>query len=112
LPLFEFKCKTCGRKFTALVGMLADSAPPTCPSCGGTELTKLMSRFATTRSEEDMLANLSDPSKVGDLDDPANLRKFVKDMGKELGEDLGDEFEEYLKEAGEDGGDSGDETIY
>jgi putative FmdB family regulatory protein len=111
LPLFEFKCKSCARKFTALVGVIADSAPPKCPACGSTDLSKLMSRFAAVRSEEDMLASLSDPDKVGDLEDPANMRKFVKEMGQELGEDLGDEFDEYLAGA-EGGGDDSDDAIY
>ena len=111
MPLFEFKCKSCGRKFTALVGMIADSAPPNCPTCGGTDLSKLMSGFATRRSEEEMLENLSDPDKVGDLEDPANMHKFVKEVGKELGEDMGDEFDEYLQGA-EDGGDDSDDAIY
>lgn len=107
MPLFEFKCKSCGRKFTALVGMIADAASPNCPSCGGTDLSKLMSRFSAGRSDEDMLESISDPDKVGNLDDPANLRRFVKDMGKELGEDMGDEFDEYLEGGG--GGDDSDE---
>jgi putative FmdB family regulatory protein len=111
LPLFEFKCKSCDRRFTALVGMIADSAPLKCPSCGSRELSKLVSRFATTRSEGAMLEDLSDPAKVGDLDDPANMRRFMKDMGKELGEDLGDEFDEYLEQGGGKS-DEADDAIY
>ena len=116
MPLFEFKCKTCDKRFTALVGVIADAKPLACPACGGSELAKLMSRFATTRSEEDMLESISDPDKVGNLDDPDNMRRFVKEMGKELGDDMGDEFEEYLRESEEgsvDGSDEGtDEAIY
>lgn len=111
MPLFEFKCKSCGRKFTALVGMIADSSAPQCPSCGGTELSKLMSRFAAGKSDEEMLESISDPDKVGDLDDPNNMRKLVKEMGEELGEDIGDEFDEYLQGA-EGGGDDSDDVIY
>ena len=110
MPLFEFKCKSCSRKFTALVGMIAESASPECPSCGGTDLSKLMSKFATGRSDEEMLERLSDPDKVGDLEDPASMRKFVKEMGKELGEDMGDEFDEYLQ--GAEGGNDSDDAIY
>ena len=112
MPLFEFLCKSCGKRFTALVGVIAESAPPACPKCGATDLSRLMSRFATARSEEEMLERLADPDRIGDVEDPANLRRLVKDMGKELGEDLGDEFEEYL-EKGEGGEDEGnDDTIY
>ena len=111
MPLFDFRCRSCGRKFTALVGVLADSDPPSCPGCGGGDLTKLVSRFSTARSEEKLLDDLSDPSRIGDLEDPASMRRLVKEMGKELDEDLGDELEDYMAEAGdEDAAD--DETIY
>jgi putative FmdB family regulatory protein len=113
MPLFEFKCRSCSKRFTALVGVLADAPPAICPSCGGSDLSKLMSRFAVARSEEDMLESISDPDKVGDLEDPANMRRFVKDMGEELGEDMEGEYDEYLREAEEGGGEeAGDDTIY
>ena len=112
MPLFEFRCKSCGKRFTALVGMIANSAQSACPSCGGSDLAKLVSRFATARSEEEMLESLADPDRAGDLDDPSNMRRFVKEMGKELGEDMGDEFEEYLREAEEGGTEDSDEAIY
>ena len=111
MPLFEFKCKSCGRKFTTLIGMIADTKPLGCPSCGSTELAKLVSRFSTARSEEDRLEDISDPDKLGDLDDPDNLRRLARQMGDEMGEDLGDEFEEYLEEAQQDS-DSAADDIY
>lgn len=113
MPLFEFRCKSCSKKFTALVGVISESKTPACPACGSSDLTKLVSRFSRTRSDEDMLEQISDPSRVGDLDDPDNMRKFVKEMGKELGEDLGDEFDEYLEEAkAGDLSEDTDEAIY
>jgi putative FmdB family regulatory protein len=110
MPLFEFKCKSCGKKFTALVGVLADSTPPGCPACGGTDLAKLVSRFSAVRSEDDILESMADPNKYGDLDDPSNVRKLVKEMGKELGEDMGEDLEQLLEEGSEGGG--GDDAIY
>ena len=36
MPIFEYTCNAChGRKFSALVGVVADAKPPTCPKCGG-----------------------------------------------------------------------------
>ena len=113
LPLFEFKCKSCGRKFTALVGTIADSKPLGCPSCGSADLAKLVSRFSTARSGEDLLEDICDPDKVGDLDNPDNVRKLAKQMGDEMGEDLGEEFEEYLEDAQRDSqGAEEDDGIY
>ncbi len=35
MPIFEFSCNTCSRKFSALVGVVASAQPPQCPKCGG-----------------------------------------------------------------------------
>lgn len=113
MPLFEYRCKSCDKRFTALVGVIAESSQPKCPSCGSTDLSKLISRFASARSEEDMLENLADPTRYGDPEDPSSMRKLVSEMGKELGEDMGEDFEQYMEEAGQEGDDGGeDDTIY
>lgn len=40
MPIFEYKCRDCGNEFEALV---RKSDTPTCPSCNGTELERLLS---------------------------------------------------------------------
>ena len=68
MPLFEYRCKNCQRRFTALVGVVADAKPPACPSCKSTGLTKLMSRVSALRSEDallDALARLHAARKDG-----------------------------------------------
>ena len=97
MPLYEYICDQCNRKFSWLVGVVADPTPPTCDRCGAQKaVRKEVSRFARLRSEEEALDSLTDPDSIGDLDDPATMRKWTKEMGRELGEDLGDEFDEYL----------------
>ncbi|MGI6621474.1 MAG: FmdB family zinc ribbon protein [Bacillota bacterium] len=44
MPIFEYKCKHCGKVFECLV---RKHDIPACPDCGTQDLTKLMSRFAT-----------------------------------------------------------------
>ena len=41
MPIFEFRCSTCGEEFERLV--LRSSAPADCPSCGSTELKRIFS---------------------------------------------------------------------
>ncbi len=121
MPLYEYRCNECNRKFTYLVGMIADNKDPQCPRCGSKDLKKLISRVARVRSEDEMLDDLADPSKIGDLDDPASLRRWARKMGKELsgemGEDITEELEEMIEaeargELGEGGEGGGDDTIY
>ena len=45
MPLYEFVCQVCSKKFTFLAGMMvAGNDEPECPDCGSKELTKLVSR--------------------------------------------------------------------
>src|SRR6266571_3303218 len=70
-------------------------------SCGSAELSRLMSRFATVKSEDARLESLGDPSQYGDLDenDPKSVARFMKRMGQEMGEDLGDDLDAAMDEA-------------
>lgn len=111
MPIFEFECNACRKRFSALVGVIANPKPTACPRCGGVDLTKQVSRFARVRSEDDALESLCDETKYGDIEnDPTAMRRWVKDMSAAMDEDLGDDFEEALEEdlSGKEG--EGDET--
>jgi putative FmdB family regulatory protein len=43
MPLYEYKCRGCGHEFETLV---RTGSTPTCPSCGKTDLERLVSMFA------------------------------------------------------------------
>jgi putative FmdB family regulatory protein len=47
MPLFEYECRGCGNRFEFLT---RDGQSPSCPSCKGAELQKLMSVFAAQSS--------------------------------------------------------------
>ena len=53
VPLFEYRCDKCDRRFSLLVGVTAERARLRCPRCGSTKATKLISRIARiSRTEE------------------------------------------------------------
>jgi putative FmdB family regulatory protein len=116
MPIYEYECHDCRRRVSLLVRSLSTTVPPACPRCGSTALTRLMSRFATVKSEDARLESLAEGGGLGDLDenDPASVARFMKKMGKEFGDDLGDDFDSAVdeamseagegSEAGEDGG--------
>jgi len=101
MPIYEYHCHDCRRRVSLLVLRISDPGTPRCPRCGGERLTRLMSRFATLKSEEDRLESLADPSRLGDLDedDPRSVARWMKRMGSEMGEDLGEDFGEVAEEA-------------
>ncbi len=101
MPIYEYACGGCRRRVSLLVRTFAAAASPACPRCGGTSLTRLMSRFATVKSEDARLESLADSASFGDLDenDPASVGRFMKKMGREFGDDLGDDFDSAVDEA-------------
>lgn len=106
MPIYEYECRGCRRRVSVLVRSLSAQAAPRCPRCGGAELSRLMSRFATVKSEDARMESLADPSSYGDLDenDPRSVARFMKRMGQEMGEDLGDDLDAAMDEAMAEGG--------
>jgi putative FmdB family regulatory protein len=115
VPIYEYECQGCRRRLSVLVRSVAGHTSPRCPRCGSAELSRLMSRFATVKSEDARLESLADPSQYGDLDenDPKSVGRFMKRMGQEMGEDLGEDLDAAMDEAmaegeGDGGGESGE----
>ena len=112
MPIYEYECQGCHRRLSLLIRTFADAEAPRCPRCGSAQLSRLMSRFVTVKSEDARLDALSDPSGYGDLDenDPRSVARFVKKVGHEMGEDLGDDLDAAMDEAMAEGdGGGGDE---
>jgi putative FmdB family regulatory protein len=110
VPIYEYECHGCRRRVSLLVLTPSRAAAPQCPRCGSLDLARLMSRFATLRSEDDRLESLADPSQYGDIDegDPRSVARFMKKMGEEMGEDLGDDVEAAMDEAMNEEGEGAD----
>jgi putative FmdB family regulatory protein len=99
MPLFEYRCEDCRRKFTLLVGMVAQPTAQVCPRCGSASLRKLISRFRVARSEDDILDSVADPTTMGDPDDPKEMAAWMRRVSREMGEEVDDDFEELVEEA-------------
>jgi len=110
VPIYEYECRGCRRRVSILVRSLSAGAAPRCPRCDSAELHRIMSRFATVKSEDARLESLSDPSQYGDLDenDPRSVARFMKRMGDEMGEDLGEDLDAAMDEAMDEGEGGGD----
>jgi len=98
MPIYEYRCNACGRSFAFLYGVSRDSRDPACPTCQGKNLSRLISRVARVRSEDAMLEDLADPTKIGDFEDPRHLARWAKNMGSALGEEAGEDFDAVVDE--------------
>lgn len=107
MPIHEYRCHDCRRKVSVWWRTFSEAETGTarCPSCGGQNLTRLVSKVRVIRSEESRMEDLADPASLGDLDesDPRSVARWMRKMSDEVGEDMGPEFEEVVDrlEAGE-----------
>jgi len=101
MPIYEYRCNKCKKKVSILTLRISEEVNEECDHCGSKNLSRLMSRFATMKSEEARLDALADPSNLSGLDenDPKSMARWMRKMGKEMGEEFsGDEFEQMVDE--------------
>lgn len=129
MPIYEYRCPACNRVFSFMAKSVTVDREPTCPKCGGTDMEKMISRFAFVRSrgtadpaggaqpgspesadrlddpriEREMMRLLSDAEHM-DENDPRQLGRLMRRMSEITGEPLDSEMEEAMRrlEAGED----------
>lgn len=114
MPIYEYRCQTCGRKVTIFWRSLSavNDAAATCERCGSNRLVRLASRVRVVRGADssslDASADADDAllNEMAGLDenDPRAMARLMRRMAQESGEDLGPEFEEVVGrlEKGED----------
>ena len=101
MPIYEYECSDCQKKFSVLILNPSTCGKPKCPKCGSHKLDRLMSRFATAQSDERRMEKLADPGSLSGLDenDPASVARWAKKMGREMGDEAGEGFDEMVDQA-------------
>ncbi len=102
MPIYEYRCNGCGRKVSILTLRVSEKVEERCEHCGSRRLTRLLSRFAMTRSEEARMESLAESSGgIGDLDEanPKSMARWMRKMGKEMGEEFaGEDLDQMIDE--------------
>ena len=113
MPIYEYRCKACRKKTTAIVLSRERARDVRCQHCGGVDLEKLWSRFASPKSEDARLETMADDNAFAGVDenDPASVARAMKKMGQAMGEDVGDDIEAAMEdEMAGGGGAEGDQA--
>lgn len=80
------------------MGMVAQPGDSTCPKCRSENTTKLVSRFARVRNEDDRIDELADRLEtMAEPESPHEMRGLVRELGKAMDEDVADELEELFE---------------
>lgn len=115
MPIYEYRCGDCGKRQTILFLTFAQvEEDPACPSCGGRQLTRLISKTAQVLSEDSRLESMADRADLADVDenDPHSVARWARKMGREMGdEELGEDLDQAVDEfeEGEHDADGGDD---
>jgi putative FmdB family regulatory protein len=108
MPIYEYRCSDCRKKVSVFFRSLSvvNHNAARCPICGGSHLTRLVSRVRAIRSEEARLDSLADDTTMSGMDekDPKSMGRWMRKMAAESGEGMPPEFDEVVGrlEAGED----------
>lgn len=106
MPVYEFRCAGCGKRFELLIGMTQDSASDRCPNCNSPQIERLVSRVARFRTEDGRIEEMADRIEaMGEPTSESEMRQVAREMGKALDDDMADDMEEMFEadmEAGPD----------
>ncbi len=113
MPIYEYRCHGCGRKSSIFVRSISSPVEPLCSHCGSREMSRLFSRVAVLRSEDDLAASLADEAAHAGVDenDPRSWARWIRRMSQQMGEPLDAQMEADLErmEAGEPLDEEGEE---
>jgi putative FmdB family regulatory protein len=105
MPIYEYRCNACNKRVTVFQRQITAPMSAVCPNCGGSDLRRLVSRFAVVRNEDQMLDSLDNDSLLSGVDenDPRSVAAWARKMQSKMGEEVEPEFEEMIDrmEAGE-----------
>ncbi len=111
MPIYEFRCQRCRRRTSVFTRSISATIEAVCSHCGSPDMSRVISRVAVLRSEDDALSGL-DESSLSDVDenDPRSMARWVRKMSSQMGEPMDNQMEAELErmEAGEMPDDMGD----
>jgi putative FmdB family regulatory protein len=117
MPIYEFRCNGCKKRLSVFQRRMGTAAGAVCPRCGSADLTRLVSRVAVVRSEEERLESLDDDSLLAGVDeeDPRSVAAWARKLKTRMGEEADADFDEMIDrmEAGEmpDDGEASDDDL-
>lgn len=94
MPLYEFRCQSCGSRFTLLVGIAETGETIACSHCGSADIHKLVSKFMRLRSEDQRLDEAVERLSQIEDDQPGEARSRLMEAGRALDDDLSGEMDE------------------
>jgi putative FmdB family regulatory protein len=99
MPTYDFICNDCSERFDVFLTYSEyGKRPVTCSHCGSKNVRRRMTRVRIAKSDESHFDNLDgELGSLGSLEnDPRELGRMMRKLGKEMGEEVPPEFNEVV----------------
>jgi putative FmdB family regulatory protein len=100
MPIYEYKCRSCGRLTSQFFKNADSEKAPACQHCGG-KTARALSRFAVGRSASSARQDFSAPRSAEEYSDPRQIGRWVEDKFDSYDMDLPDGAREMIDAARE-----------
>jgi putative FmdB family regulatory protein len=103
MPIYEYRCRECGRLSSVFARTVSSPIEPVCGHCHGKRMERAVSKFAYHRSEQQILEDYGVPEPgSGDLyKDPRQIGRWVEKRFDEMGMELPSEARQMIDAARE-----------
>lgn len=104
MPIYEFLCPRCQKKFSLLCRKWEESSCTQCPDCGSHDVERLLSGFAYHKSTATIQEESGEPQMFPKPDyyqDPRNIGRWTEKRFKELGMEVPSQIREEIDAARE-----------
>ena len=106
MPVYEYRCNNCQRKYSVLVRSLSATPEPVCNACGSKEASRLFSTFAHVKTDKDVYDEILNDNQLTQRmmnNDPTAMLEWSRKMEGTESEKT-PEYEEVVQrmERGED----------
>ena len=97
MPTYDFICNNCNQRFDVFMTFAEyGKKTVTCAHCKSKNVRRRMTKVRIAKSEDSRMASMADSFSgiEGMDDDPKEMGRVMRKMGKEMGEELPPEFNE------------------
>lgn len=104
MPIYEYRCKECGRLTSVFARTVSSPVDPSCSQCHGKSMERAPSKFAYHRGEQQILEQYGVPGPGAGADaykDPRQIGRWVEKRFDEMGMELPSEARQMIDAARE-----------
>ncbi len=104
MPIYEYRCKACGKITEAFHRDLAKAKKPACEACESKSTVRIVSSFATPKTEAQVMEQYGVPEPGAGPDaykDPRQIGRWAEQRFDEMGVEMPAEAKQMIEAARE-----------